>query len=465
MALKKSSKKSLYFIGIGGIGMSALARYFKAQNWAVSGSDLVHGRMTKELRKEGIRVKIGHKKANITRDISLIIYNRAIPKDSPELLAAKVLGIPTLPYAHALGAITKNYRTIAITGSHGKSTTTALAGLILARAGLDPTVFVGTELKEFKGNNIRIGKGPYMVLEADDFGKAFLNYYQSISVITNIDREHFDTYRTLAIAKNAFLEFLARTKDGGVFILNKDDKNLFSLKSRIAKIAKKKNVYALWHSNHGNTAKKVGRVIRIPGAHNLSNAVAAYKVGRMLGVPHKKILNAISKYHGAWRRMEYRGTFRGAKVYDDYAHHPTEIKASLQGFKEKYPGKKILCVFQPHQARRLEALFKEFQSAFDLADETLIMPIYQVAGRDPSLSFPRKRESRFSSAALVGAIQKKQPEKPLFYLESPKNLKKAVITLLSPASKNLGPRFRGDDTIIVMMGAGDIVQYTDGLLN
>ena len=221
---------------------------------------------------------------------------------------------------------------------------------------------------------------------------------------------------------------------------------MFSLRVAITKLAKTRNIKVIWYSVNGSTASKIKKVIKIPGKHNLSNALAAYYVGLSLGVPAPKILSSISRYRGAWRRMEYRGTFNGARVYDDYAHHPTEIKATLQAFREKYPSKKILCVFQPHQARRLQALFKEFQSAFALADETIILPIYAVAGRDEKL--------KYDSLALVRAIQKKWPQKLLFYLSKPENLKKAVLSLHSPLASK----------VIIMMGAGDIVKYTDQLL-
>ncbi|MBU6500945.1 MAG: UDP-N-acetylmuramate--L-alanine ligase [Patescibacteria group bacterium] len=446
-------KKSVYFIGIGGIGMSALARWFKAQNWAVYGSDLVKSAITQELVKEGLKVKIGHKNSHINSRIGLIIYNRAIKTDNPELAAARRLKIPTLPYSKVIGKLTDFYTTVAITGSHGKSTSTALAGLILIAGGLDPTVFVGTILKEFgrrhggaSGKNIRIGKSKYLVLEADDFGAAFLDYSPAISVVTNIDREHLDTYKTLGNAKKAFLKFIARTKNNGALILNNDDKNLHSLHRDIAKIAKRKKLRVIWHALRGKTAKKVRRVIKIPGEHNVSNAVAAYKVGRVLGIPHGKILKAISRYNGAWRRMEYKGKFDGALVYDDYAHHPTEIRASLKGFREQYPKKKIVCVYQPHQGRRLKALFKEFQSAFDDADETLILPVYEVAGRD-------LRKNAYDSEKLARTIQSQQPKKKLFYLKEPKNLVNALKTLGNNSSK-----------VIIMMGAGDIVNYTKNLI-
>ena len=429
--------------------MSALARYFFAKNWLVSGSDLQASQMTNKLQTEGVVVKIGHNRGNIHQGMDLIVYNRAIPLDNPELLMAKALKLTFLTYAEALGEITKKYKTIAITGSHGKSTTTALTGLILTHAGLDPTVFIGTELKEFKGNNIRIGKSRYLVLEADDFGRAFLAYSPSIALITNIDREHFDTYKTLAIAKKAFLEFLILTRSNGTFILNKDDKNLFSLRANIIKVAKAKDIKIVWYSTGNLVASKIKNVIGIHGKHNLSNALAAYYAGRAVAISESKILASISRYRGASRRMEYRGLFHGAKVYDDYAHHPTEIKATLQAFKKKYPSKKIICIFQPHQARRLQALFKEFCDAFSDADALIFLDIYRVAGRD------QKSDSKYNSKNLAAAIKKKYPKKEVLYLKNPNTLKKAILLVASGYS--LG-------TILVMMGAGDIVNYTDQLV-
>ncbi len=447
--------------------MSALARYFAAiskdptipKKLAISGSDIAPSSITKGLQKEGVQVKFGHKKANIGRDLSLVIYNRAILPNNPELAVAKDLGIRTLPYADALGRITEQYATIAITGSHGKSTTTSLAGLALMKGGLDPTIMVGTNLKELGGTNMRLGHGPYLVLEADDFGGAFTHYSPTIAIVTNIDREHLDFYKSFANLKAAFLKFLANTRTSGAFILNRDDKNLYSLHTQIAAIAKRNEINVLWYSLRDPAAKKIKRTIKIPGVHNVSNALAVYKLGKALGISESKTLAAIGAYQGAWRRMEYRGMFdggarrardakSGALVYDDYAHHPTEIKATLQAFREKYPHKKILCVFQPHQAKRLKALFKDFMTAFKDADKTLLLPIYKVAGRDEK--FPK-----FDSEALARIVQKREPHKLFFYLANPRNLKNAIRALATPLS----------DHVIVMMGAGDIVNFTDQLIS
>jgi UDP-N-acetylmuramate--alanine ligase len=459
-------KQKIYFIGIGGIGMSGLARYFKAHKYAVSGSDFIKSGITAELEKDAIEVKIGHRKANITPDIAFVVYNRAIPADNPELVAARALGVPAIPYAPVLGKMTEQYATIAITGSHGKSTTTALASLALIRGGLDPIVLIGTNLKEFGGKNFRnkiLRPSPlrpsYLVLEADDFGAAFLEYSPLISIVTNIDKEHLDFYKTFFGVEKAFLKFMEHTREYGTLIVNRDDKNLFSLRKKISAIAKAKKLNVVWYSikNRNSEIKELRGIIKIPGEHNLSNAVAVVELGKLLKIPKKKILSAIGSYTGAWRRMEYRGDLQlmtyDIKIYDDYAHHPTEIKATLRGFKEKFPSSPIICVFQPHQAKRLQVLFKEFTSAFNDADILILLPFYKVPGRDDS-------GSKYTSERLAKAITKKYPRKTVYYLENPRHIKKIlkeILCIVSPTSKLQSP-------VLVMMGAGDIVNYTNILL-
>jgi UDP-N-acetylmuramate--alanine ligase len=469
----KPSKKvyaDVHFIGIGGIGMSGLARYFMALSkgskggpkWTVSGSDAARSTMTDELIKEGITVKIGHKAGNIGRNDGLVIYNRAIPLKNLELAAARKKKAILMPYAKVLGRITKNYSTIAITGSHGKSTTTALAGLALMAGGLDPTILVGTKLRELKGKNIRVGKGPHLVLEADDYGGAFMEYSPTISIVTNIDKEHMDFYKNFGNVKKAFLKFLSNTRKGGLLILNKDDAPLFSLKKQIARIAKKNKLDVTWYSLRNPAAAKIKRVIKIPGQHNVSNSLAVFELGRALKISEKNVLAAIGSYNGAWRRMEHKGSLKkfGAPdvlVYDDYAHHPTEIKATLQGFREKYPRSPLICVFQPHQAQRLELLFKEFTAAFDDADIVAILPLYKVLGRDEKLPH--------DSAALVNAMKKRSPKKWIMYIADPKNLKTELRSIIEdlPVSGS-SKKTRVDSPVLVMMGAGDIANLTTTLL-
>jgi len=464
---KKLSTPRVHFIGIGGIGMSGLARYFIAYGWLVSGSDAARSIMTQELTKDGVRVKIGHKKGNIPAGTELVIYNRAILANNPELVAAEKAArvssrtgkgvVVVLPYSKALGRITEEYQTIAITGSHGKSTTTALAGLALMRAGLDPTILVGTKLADLGGRNIRIGKGPYLVLEADDFHAAFLDYSPAISIVTNIDREHMDFYKTFANAKRAFLKFLSQTRPGGTLILNRDDAPLYSLKPAIMRLVKKRTLKVVWFSLDGDaiTARKIKKIIPIPGEHNISNALAVATLGAVLKIPEAKVLAAIGSYKGAWRRMELKGKLKGATipVYDDYAHHPTEIRATLAAFREKFPQSPIFCIFQPHQAKRLNLLFDDFVGAFDTADIVFILPLYKVLGRDEKFAH--------DSAALVNVMQKKSPGKLIFYLEHPNNVRLAVEAIL----KNMRPQ-KGlpRSPVIVMMGAGDISDLTGKLL-
>ncbi len=444
-----NSPLKVHLIGIGGIGVSALTRWFFGQNWVVSGSDAARSQITQGLKEDGLKVKIGHKTSNLSKDTDLVIKSTAIPNSNPEIKAARELGLNILSYPEALGQLTKTYDTIAASGSHGKSTTTAIVSLILKKAGYDPTVILGTKLKEFGDKNFRSGKSDWLVIEADEWQAAFLNYSPFISIVTNIDLEHLDFYKNLSRLKKTFLKFLERTREGGALILNRDDKNLYSLHSAIARTAKARKLKVRWYSTKSREdSRKIRAILHIPGEHNVSNALAAFALARLLRIPEKTTLRAISEYRGAWRRMEYKGISRissvKCRIYDDYAHHPTEIKVTLKAFREKFPSAPLVCVFQPHQAKRLKALFNDFKESFNDAHITIILPVYKVSGRDQG-------DKKFDSRALVRAIQIKQPRKLIFFLENPKNLKKALSILVKPNTES---------PILIMMGAGDIVNYT-----
>lgn len=478
--MKRKSEKSrlVHFIGIGGIGISSLARWFLTKNWAVSGSDLATNKITKELKRDGARIYVGHKKTNLPKNAQFVVYSQAVRPENPEMREARRLKIPRLSYPKAVGKFIKEFRTIAIAGAHGKSTTTALTGLILKNTGLDPTIIIGTELKELGGKNFRLGKSKYIVLEADEWKASFLNYSPTLSIITNIDREHLDFYKNLGNIKKTFLKFMGRTKSGGSLVLNKDNDILASLVKKIAKLSREKKINTVWYSIKDPIAKTIRKVIKIPGDHNVSNAVGAYTAAKLLHIPVKTILKTVSLYEGSWRRFEYRGIFHPPHstfhipVYDDYAHHPTEISATLKGFKEKFPQRDLICIFQPHQAKRLRSLFSEFVSAFDAADTVVITPIYKVAGRDEKIN------PAFSPETLVRIMQKKYPRKPIFFLSDYARLKDALGTLVTvpptclprrshakagglPANSPI-PKIK--PAVIVMMGAGDIVEYTNQLL-
>ncbi len=433
--------KSVHFIGIGGIGVSSLAYWFRAQKWAVFGSDSAEGKITRDLRKDGFKVKIGHKKGLLGPKTGLVVYSNAIKPENPELVEARLRSIPTLSYPEVVGVLTRHYKTFGVAGAHGKSTATSLLSLVLIKAGWDPNVIVGTKLKEFGGRNFHLGKSNYLVLEADEWKGAFWNYSPFGAIITNVDKEHLDFYKNLENVKKSFLKFISNIQTGGILVANRDDEKLFSLKREIEKIVKRNGVELAWYSvdKDSKLSAHIKSNLSIPGRHNLANAMAVYVLAINLGIPENKILSALKDYLGAWRRMEYRGKFMGAKVYDDYAHHPTEIKATLEAFREKFPKSKIICVFQPHQAHRLKALFNDFAHAFKDADSLILLPSYKVAGRDI-------QSKRYTSEALA----KKIPGAA--YLKNPKDIRKTIQKLIT------------QDSVIVMMGAGTVVEYTDALL-
>lgn len=471
--VRQMKLKTVHFIGIGGIGTSALARWFLKHGWKVSGSDSDASSITDALKKEGVKIFIGHRTKNISQKTKLVIHSAAISAENSELKRAGFLKIPIKSYAEFLGDLTKRYKTFAISGSHGKSTTTALLSLVLIKAGFDPTVIVGTKLKEFGDSNFRNGKSEYLILEADEYQKSFLRYSPAAAIITNIDREHLDIYKNLNEIKKVFLKFINNIQPGGILVVNKNDKNLFSLKNKIQKITEKNELKIYWYSifpRKSVLSRSMSAVLKILGEHNLSNASAAYTLAKALGIKEKDIFNAISGYRGAWRRMELRGELRiknkelrikqngiihNSKfiipVYDDYAHHPTEIKATLAGIAQKWPKTAIICVFQPHQAQRLSALFKEFTGAFDNADVLVLLDIFKVKGRD-EVSY------NINSKKLAEAIKKRKSSPAVLYLENSNNLKKEINNiLLYPKPYTLNP-------IVVMMGAGDIYKMTDKLI-
>lgn len=420
--------------------MSALARWFKTQGYAIQGSDLSSSIITKELANESMKIFIGpHDEKRVTKNVARIIYSQAMRTDNPELRAADALGIPKSSYPQSVGELTKMYKTIAIAGAHGKSTTTALIALILEEAGVDPTVIIGTRLKEFDNKNFREGKSEYLVLEADEWKASFLHYLPYAALVTNIDREHLDYYKNLSAIKKAFLQFIHNVHPEGFVVLNRDNDALYSLKNKIKRPV-------VWYNAAAKENREIKKILKLPGEHNFSNAIGAYMLARALGIKKQTILKAIGSYAGAWRRSEYRGTYNRSAVYDDYGHHPTEIAATLAGFREQFPDKKIVCVFQPHQRERLKLLFKNFVRCFDGADELILWNVYDVAGRETE-------ENQYDSRALARAIERRT-KKSVSVVSNIKELKSA----LSPIACSLSP-------IIVMMGAGNINEQTEKLID
>lgn len=430
-------EKKIYFIGIGGIGVSALAQWYLSEGWRVFGSDAKGSAVISFLKRKGAKIRVGKPSASrVKRDFQKVVYSVAVPEGHPERKAAGQLGIPQLTYAKGLGEIAKSYKTIAVSGAHGKSTTTAMAALMLIRAGFDPTVFVGTKLKEFGGSNFRKGKSQWLVVEADEFHGSFLNYRPYAAICTNVDREHLDYYKTFANVKKAFKAFFLRVSSDGVLVLNRDNETLRRLKFKSAG-------RVVWYTIQCSEARRVKSFLKVPGPHNLSNAMASVAIGKTLGIEASSAHKALSAFRGTWRRFEYRGMWRGALIYDDYAHHPTEITATIQGAREKYPGRAIQVVFQPHLAERLSLLFKDFISALSMADNVIILETYKVLGRDDEKSAGSR-----GAAALAAAIGKRRPAQ---YAANHREVLRCL-----PARVG-----RGD--IIILMGAGDITDLYEKL--
>jgi len=421
--------KKAHFVGIGGVGVSAIARMMLAEGKIVGGSDVSDSAIIDELRKLGANIFLGHSADNIADDVDLVVYTPAVTVDNPELKKATELGIPMLSYPEMLGLISKDKYTIAVSGAHGKTTTTAMIAKILIDAKKDPTVIVGSLLKDHKSNFVA-GKSGYFVVEACEYKKSFLNLNPKIIIITNIDNDHLDYYGNLENIKKAFGEFAAKLPEDGYLICDPNDKNL----KEIVENVKCKIIDYTKIDNNFN--------LKIPGEHNMKNAQAAMAATEILGVDFKKVENSLESFEGTWRRFEFKGeTKNGVFVYDDYGHHPTEIKATLKGAREFFGGKKIWCVFQPHLYSRTKLLFDDFGKSFGDADEIILADIY--AAREP-------KDEGINSKMLAEEITKNGGRAR--YMES---FEKITDFLAENAKK-------GD--VVITMGAGDIFKIGENLL-
>ncbi|MFZ3073920.1 MAG: UDP-N-acetylmuramate--L-alanine ligase [Minisyncoccales bacterium] len=433
----------VHFVGIGGIGVSALARYYLAQGWQVSGSDLTSSDITAALKKLGARIYAGGKSLKPLMP-DAVIYSPAVKDTNPELKEAKRLGIKTISYPQALGELTKLYKTIAVAGAHGKSTTTAMIGLMMAKALMDPTVIVGTKVKEFGDSNFRLGKSKYLVIEACEYGESFLNYWPEMIVMTNIEMDHMECYRNEAELLAAFEKFARHLPKTGTLVVCADDANVSKLAGRMRPNEMKIKKYSLEQIE----AKKLQAVMKIPGEHNVANGLAALAVGRLLEISDKKIFDSLSKYNGSWRRFDQEsGMIDGKRIIlvSDYGHHPTQIKMTMEAARQKWPNKKIICVFQPHQAWRTHLLFDKFVEVFkkNPLDRIFITDIYQVAGRE-SAAIQKKVSSQKLVKTVAGGRVEYIPTKDVFG-----RLKKEI---------------KGGE-IVLVMGAGDIYDLSKRLAN
>lgn len=468
----------VHFIGIGGISMSGLAEILLEQKFAVSGSDASQSDLTEQLKKSGAVIYYGQSADHIKPETDLIVYTAAIHDDNPEYQAAIASGIPMLSRAQLLGQIMNNYRqSCAIAGTHGKTTTTSMITEILLAAESDPTISIGGILPSIQGN-IRIGHSEYFVTEACEYTNSFLHFYPKYSVILNIEEDHLDFFKDLDDIRHSFLEFAKNTSPDGAIIANGEIKKLKDLLEGLEPeiitygfdsscdfypqdITYNENgaaAFRLMHrAKHVDLSQKEGSTadftayttheeictvsLEVPGQHNISNALAAAALAVQMQIPAAAVAAGLHAFHGTDRRFQYKGTFKGVTVIDDYAHHPTEIAATLQA-AARYPHKRLICVFQPHTYTRTKAFMKEFADTLSAADIVVLAAIYPARETDTL---------GISSEHILTLLKERGTE--CCYFPSFEEIEKFL----------LEKTMNGD--LLITMGAGDILKVGETLLN
>ena len=409
--------------------MSALARLFLGEKKVVSGSDRTPSDITRALQAEGVTFSDTQVAGNIAEGTDLVVYTEAMPKDHEELVEARKRGIETVNYFEALGMVANEYYLIAVAGSHGKTTTTAMLIDIFEEASLDPSGIVGS-LRSKTKSNYRKGKGKYFIVEACEYRRDFLSLTPDILVITNIEHEHVDYYRDLREVQEAFREFACQVREGGAVVVNFGGPNIApSLESVTARVI-----------DYGRYFDPM-LALKVPGVHNQMDAAAATAAAELVGVSRQTSRSALEKFGGTWRRFEYKGEVNGAPVYDDYGHHPTEITATIHGAQELYPERKITLVFQSHTYSRTHTLFNDFADALALADRIIVLPIY--AARE-------ENESGVSHTKLAEAVHGKGKE--AFALDT---FEEATASVRQTV---------GENDLVLVMGAGTITEVASRLV-
>ena len=447
----------IYFIGIGGISMSGLAEILLTEDFTVSGSDRAPSDLTAVLEQKGATVYYGQKEENITSDIDLIVYTSAIKPDNPEMVAASRLNIPKLSRAQLLGQMMHNYKVpIAISGTHGKTTTTSMVSQILLESGDDPTLSIGGIFKPI-GGNIRVGSSEHFVTEACEYTNSFLSFFPKISIILNIEEDHLDFFKDINDIRHSFHEFARLLPEDGTLIINGDieryEEITQGLSCRVitygsspafdyspSRITYDDLGHPTFHLMRKALKKDEPFSLHVPGEHNVYNAMAAIALADLLGISDEVTKKALLTFEGTDRRFEYKGKVNGVTIIDDYAHHPTEITATLTA-AGNYPHKKLWCVFQPHTYTRTKAFLQDFAKALSLADEVVLADIYAAREKDTL---------GISSKTLQAEIEKLGHS--CHYFPSFEEIEKF---LLENCTK---------DDLLITMGAGDVVKIGENLL-
>ncbi len=418
-----SAYRHVHCIGAGGIGISGVMKFLFARGVSVSGSDAKQSMITDGLVDLGIAVSIGHDAANIPSDTDVIVYTEAATVENVERIEAAERGIAQMGHFDFLGELSKDYRTICVTGTNGKSTTTAMTGKVFIDAGLDPTVFVGSMVPGWKYGNVAVGSSDILIIEGDEYKQKMVKLWPETTVITNIEEDHLDVYRDLDHIIATFQELVDKTK--GKTFVNRDDVNSMRLDG--------KSIMPFAASAIGDTK------LMMPGAFNRINAAAAMVVAQEYGIADSAARVSLESFSGIWRRFERIGVFHGAQIISDYGHHPTAVRGTLDGARECFPTSRIVLLFEPHQHNRTKALFSEFAESFGGADVLMLSEIYGVLGRTED------RDAAVSSETLlVAAMQSNYPPKEGYYAAN-----------LVDAEAQLRSMIKEGDVVIVM-GAGDV---------
>lgn len=452
-----SSIKKIHFVGIGGIGVSGIAEILLDEGFKVSGSDKGLTEVTAHLQQLGAIVFEGHKAEHIASDVDALVYSSAVPFDNPEMIEAQRRKIPLIRRAEMLAEVMRLKYGIGIAGTHGKTTTTSMVSLVLMEGGLDPTVIVGGKLSGLGGTNARLGHGDFIVVEADEFDRSFLSITPTIAVLTTLETDHLDCYRDLEDIKGAFIQFANKVPFYGFVVLCLDEPALLDIMPQLNK--KKVLTYGLnpqadvqavdiRHKDNTSTftvmkeGSELGVVtIQVPGKHNVQNSLAAITVGLELGVSFAKVKEGIEKFSGVYRRWEKKGEVDGMTLYDDYAHHPTECRATLSGAKAGWR-RRVVCVFQPHLYSRTRDFYEEFGKSFLLSDVLVVTDVYPA----------REEPIQGVTGELITNAAKKFGHKDVHYVPD----KKTIPAFLKNIVK------KGD--IVITMGAGDIWKFGEEFL-
>ncbi len=452
-----SSIRALHLVGIGGIGMSGIAEILLSQGFQVSGSDLSRSETTERLASNGAVIYIGHDASNI-RGADVVVYSSAVkPDENPETRAALEQHIPIIRRAEMLSELSRLQYCLAVAGTHGKTTTTSMCGLALMKAGMDPTVIVGGRLRGLGGSNARLGKGNWMVLEADEYDRSFLQLLPTVAVITNVEADHLDIYSDLDDIKGAFVEFANKVPFYGTACVCLDDPGVRAILPHIGKVVvtfglspqcdvraidvryhERSSAFTLLHCG-----TELGRItLNVPGEHNVRNALAACAAGLVCQAPFQALQDALAEFSGVYRRFEIKGEYDGVLVVDDYAHHPTELRSTLAAARKGW-NRRIVAVFQPHTYSRTRDFVQDFATSFDDADVLVVTDVYPA----------REQPMPGISGATIADAARAAGHRAVHY----------VPALADVASVVRGLSAVGD--MVVTLGAGDVWKVGRDLLS